>query len=91
MWAVGVVLYCLLCAFPPWTAAANEGLEAQISAANYQFYSPWWDAVSDDAKALVRGLLEVDPHRRLSASHVEDHIWVRSCGGALNDDEVPDA
>uniref|UniRef100_A0A7S2GB66 Protein kinase domain-containing protein n=1 Tax=Haptolina brevifila TaxID=156173 RepID=A0A7S2GB66_9EUKA len=92
LWACGVVLYSMLCGFPPWTASVGAGLEEQIAKGAYQFFSPWWDAITDDAKALVRGLLTIDPKRRLTALQAEQHVWVRSCGGALplEEGEAPD-
>ena len=34
----------------------------------YDFPSPWWDSISDDAKAMVKGLLTIDPKKRLTAA-----------------------
>lgn len=42
----------------------------------YRFPSPYWDYVSEDAKDLVRGLLELDVKKRLSAKQVLQHKWI---------------
>ena len=34
----------------------------------YDFPSPWWDNVSPEAKSLVKGLLTIDPVKRLTAA-----------------------
>ena len=36
----------------------------------YDFPSPWWDNVSQEAKQLVQGLLTIDPVKRLTAAQV---------------------
>ena len=83
LWAAGVVLYTMLCGFPPWTASSGDDLFEQIKHATYSFPSPWWDAVSEDAKHLVRGLLTVDAQQRLTAVQAAAHPWIETCGGAL--------
>lgn len=83
MWAAGVVLYILLSGFPPFTAPIPQ-LFDDIKAGVYDFPSPEWDRVSDDAKDLVRALLTVDPEKRMTAEQVARHQWVVTCGGALD-------
>lgn len=51
-------------------------LFAQIKAGSFDFPSPYWDDVSDDAKDLILKLLVVDPTHRLSAAQVQTHKWV---------------
>ena len=83
LWAAGVVLYIMLCGFPPWSASGGPELFEQIEHAQYSFPSPWWDTVSEDAKQLLRGLLTVDPTQRLTASQAAVHPWIETCGGSL--------
>ena len=84
MWAAGVVLYILLCGFPPFSRPLPQ-LFDDIKAGRYDFPSPEWDRVSEDAKALVRGMLVVDPEKRLTAAQVAESRWVVTCAGALDD------
>jgi len=48
MWAVGIITYILLCGFPPFRATDNKQTELfeYIKAGEYEFLSPYWDAVS---------------------------------------------
>ena len=78
MWSVGVILYILLCGFPPFYEEELPALFDSILKARYDFPSPWWDAISDKAKELVRACLTVDPNRRLSAKQVLSNSWVTS-------------
>jgi hypothetical protein len=65
MWSLGVITYIMLCGFPPFYDENNAALFAQIKAGAYDFPSPYWDDVSEDARDLVRQLLVVDPAKRL--------------------------
>lgn len=79
-WSIGVILYILLCGFPPFYDENNAALFAQIKAGAFDFSSPYWDGVSESAKDLVRKLLTVDPTKRLTSAEILKHPWV--AGGA---------
>eukprot|EP00300_Choanocystis_sp_HF-7_P030210 c38986_g1_i1.p1 GENE.c38986_g1_i1~~c38986_g1_i1.p1 ORF type:complete len:932 (+),score=146.15 c38986_g1_i1:40-2796(+) len=76
MWSVGVVLYILLCGFPPFYAETDEKLFDLIAEGQYDFPSPHWDGVSTDAKALVEWLLQVEPSKRWTATQALGHPWI---------------
>jgi len=77
LWSVGVILYILLCGFPPFYEEELPALFDQILHARYDFPSPWWDNISKDAKDLVEKLLELDPTTRLTAAQVMAHPWCK--------------
>lgn len=76
LWSVGVILYILLCGFPPFYDENTSVLFEQIMLGKYQFTSPYWDHVSDSAKDLVRHLLVVDPAKRYTAQEALHHPWI---------------
>ena len=78
MWSVGVIVYMLLCGYPPFFAEDIADLFVQILSARIEFASPEWDEIAPEAKDLVRGLLTVDPTRRLTAAQVLKHEWLRA-------------
>merc|ERR1719198_2406453 len=82
MWSVGVILYILLCGFPPFYEEELPALFDSILHARYDFPSPWWDNISSGAKKLVQELLELDPKKRLTAMQVINHEWVQTAGDA---------
>ena len=45
MWSVGVIVYILLCGFPPFYHESNSKLFELIQRAEYSFPSPYWDEV----------------------------------------------
>ena len=59
VWSIGVVLYIMLCGFPPFYSENTIALFRQIRRGDYSFPSPYWDSISDYAKDLVRRMLVV--------------------------------
>ena len=82
LWAIGVVLYSMLCGFPPFYSENNADLMQQIRKAEYCFHSPYWDEVSFGAKDLVASLLVVNPCRRFTSHQCLAHQWIKHAGDA---------
>jgi len=76
IWAVGVILYILLCGFPPFYDDNNKRLFALIVHARYSFPAPYWTDVSSPAKDLVCRLLRVRPEDRLTTAQILTHPWM---------------
>lgn len=53
MWAMGCVLYTLLCGFPPFYDESINVLTEKVARGYYTFLSPWWDDISTSGKLLV--------------------------------------
>ncbi|XP_056376357.1 serine/threonine-protein kinase DCLK3 [Hyla sarda] len=82
MWATGIILYILLCGFPPFRSPERnqEELFEIIQRGEYEFLSPYWDNISEEAKDLVSRLLVLSPLKRFTAKCVLQHSWVKSRG-----------
>lgn len=78
VWAAGIILYILLCGFPPFVSDSNntEELFDKIIAGHFEYKSPYWDEISEPAMELIAQMLEVDPARRLTAEQVLGHQWI---------------
>ena len=83
MWSTGVILYIMLCGFPPFHEEELPALFDQILKGRYDFPSPWWDHISPDGKAIVEALLTLDPKKRLTAENALKHPWM------LNNSDAP--
>ncbi|XP_028374644.2 serine/threonine-protein kinase DCLK3 [Phyllostomus discolor] len=84
MWAAGVILYILLCGFPPFRSLDRDQDELFniIQLGHFEFLAPYWDNISDAAKDLVSRLLVVDPKKRYTAHQVLKHPWIETAGEA---------
>jgi serine/threonine protein kinase len=76
MWAMGCVLYTLLCGFPPFCDESIQILTKKIACGQFIFLSPWWDHISKPARDLVSHLLVVDPKKRYNIKEFMEHPWI---------------
>lgn len=86
MWALGCVLYTLLCGFPPFYDESINVLTEKVARGYYTFLSPWWDDISHSAKDLIQHLLCVDPAQRYTIDEFLAHPW---CTAAPASPPVP--
>lgn len=77
MWALGCVLYTLLCGFPPFYDESIQALTEKVARGQYTFLSPWWDDISKSAQDLISNLLTVDPDKRYNIKQFLNHPWIR--------------
>uniref|UniRef100_A0A3P9PBJ4 Serine/threonine-protein kinase DCLK2 n=1 Tax=Poecilia reticulata TaxID=8081 RepID=A0A3P9PBJ4_POERE len=79
IWAAGVITYILVCGFPPFRGSGEdqEALFEEILKGHLEFPAPYWDNVSEPAKALITGMLQVVVDQRYTAVQVLDHPWVK--------------
>jgi calcium/calmodulin-dependent protein kinase I len=78
MWSAGVIMYILLCGYPPFYNENDAVLFESILSANYHFHTPYWDHISKPAKDLIRKLLVVEPSGRLTATQAKEMEWFSS-------------
>ncbi len=77
MWALGCVLYTMLCGFPPFYDESIPVLTEKVARGQYTFLSPWWDEISKSAQDLISHLLSVNPAERYSIEEFMAHPWIR--------------
>ncbi|CAL1531904.1 unnamed protein product [Lymnaea stagnalis] len=70
VWAMGVIMYYLLTQYPK-----DNELNESISQDGPKFEEPQWKNISDQAKDLLRAMLNKDPAHRLSSGEVLGHEW----------------
>ena len=79
-WSVGVVLYIMLCGNMPFGGDTDDEILRSVSVGRYVMDQPVWATVSDDCKALVRGLMERDVENRLTVEAALATPWVANSG-----------
>ncbi|BGO94616.1 hypothetical protein NBRC10512_004956 [Rhodotorula toruloides] len=78
MWALGCVLYTLLCGFPPFYDESIHVLTEKVAKGYYTFLSPWWDDISASSKDLITHLLDTDPEKRYTIDEFLAHPWCKA-------------
>lgn len=72
-----------LCGFPPFFSnhgqAISPGMKKRIRTGQFEFPDPEWSQVSQDAKDLIRGMLCVNPVKRLDIQRVMSNKWIAVC------------
>lgn len=76
LWSIGVITYILLCGYPPFYGDTDPEIFASVRAGRYDFDSPEWTNVSNEAKDLITRLLLLDPSKRLTADEALRHPWL---------------
>ncbi|XVF75804.1 hypothetical protein PTKIN_Ptkin13bG0216400 [Pterospermum kingtungense] len=84
VWSAGVILYILLSGVPPFWAETEQGVAQAIIRSVIDFKRDPWPKVSENAKDLVRKMLNPDPKQRLTAQEVLDHPWLQNAKKAPN-------
>ncbi|CAL0310065.1 unnamed protein product [Lupinus luteus] len=84
IWSAGVILYILLCGVPPFWAETEQGVAEAIIRSVVDFRRDPWPKVSDNAKDLVKKMLNPDQKLRLTAQAVLDHPWIQNAYKAPN-------
>eukprot|EP00465_Bigelowiella_longifila_P014758 CAMPEP_0185257992 /NCGR_PEP_ID=MMETSP1359-20130426/6984_1 /TAXON_ID=552665 /ORGANISM="Bigelowiella longifila, Strain CCMP242" /LENGTH=335 /DNA_ID=CAMNT_0027843313 /DNA_START=56 /DNA_END=1063 /DNA_ORIENTATION=+ len=76
VWSLGVILYILLCGFPPFYHENTGALYKQIKSGDYDFPDPYWKDITDSAKDLIKKMLTVDPKSRITIQNILAHPWI---------------
>ncbi|XP_040927525.1 calcium/calmodulin-dependent protein kinase IGb [Betta splendens] len=75
-WSTGVITYILLCGYPPFYEDNETRLFSKIMKAQYEFDSPFWDAISESAKDFIRNMMQKDPKMRYTTEQALRHPWI---------------
>lgn len=84
IWSAGVILYILLCGVPPFWAETEQGVAQAIIRSVVDFKRDPWPKISDNAKDLVKKMLNPDADQRLTAQQVLEHPWLQNIKKAPN-------
>lgn len=92
VWAAGIILYILLCGFPPFVSPDNEQepLFDAILSGVYEFPEPYWSDVGQSVRDLIANMLQLDPELRFSSEDVLDHFWTINSASISKLDQLID-
>ncbi|PXF48410.1 Calcium/calmodulin-dependent protein kinase type 1G [Gracilariopsis chorda] len=75
LYALGVMTYRMLCGEYPYAEHEEENAAAALET-GFEFANQVWHTLSEDAKSMVRGLLQHIPSKRLTAKEALHHPWL---------------
>jgi len=75
VWSCGVILYILLCGYPPFNGASNLDIYHAIKYSPPNFSGEEWKEVSREAIDLIKIMLNKFPQKRYSAEQCMQHKW----------------
>ena len=79
MWALGVIIFTLLCGHLPFDQPVRENLWGAIMCNDYQFLpNTIWDYISDQCKDVIESLLEPNLEKRLTPTEALKMPWFES-------------
>ncbi|KAM0731548.1 Myosin light chain kinase, smooth muscle [Formica fusca] len=76
MWSVGVICYVLLTGLSPFMGDNDAETFANITRADYDLEDEAFDAISNNAKDFISGLLIKRKELRMSATQCLEHPWI---------------
>jgi len=78
VFSLGVILYILLCGYPPWdlqyTPPRRRPKEIAFETKNA--LTKVWGNISEEAKDLIRKMLDPNPETRIAIEQVLSHDWI---------------
>jgi calcium-dependent protein kinase len=78
IWSCGVILYILLCGYPPFNGESDVEIMKAVKKGNFEFPKEEWDGISKEGKDLISKMLKYDPRLRLSAGECLGHNWFKT-------------
>lgn len=78
LWSAGVIFYILLCGYPPFNGPSDKDIFFAIKRGKFTFPEEEWSGISQEAKDMIKSLLQMDPKRRPSAEEALKHPWITS-------------
>eukprot|EP00438_Fugacium_kawagutii_P030375 Skav226472 [mRNA] locus=scaffold4441:25779:38350:- [translate_table: standard] len=77
IWSCGVIMYTMLCGYPPFYGKTDQEVLSKVRKGMYQFEPKYWRHISQDAKKLITMLLKFEPETRYTAEQALQDTWIK--------------
>ena len=75
IWSCGVILYIMLCGYPPFDGESEEEILDKVKKGSFEFPKEEWKNISKDAIDLIEKMLTFESNKRISALECLRHNW----------------
>lgn len=75
VWSAGVILYIILCGYPPFYGDTNKQILEEVKKGKLDFSGPEWKTKTPEVFDLLKKMI-CAPEERFSAQNVLDHVWM---------------
>jgi calcium-dependent protein kinase len=75
IWSAGVILYVLLCGYPPFNGETDKEIMEAVKNGYFDFPEEEWSVISSSAKRLIKRMLIYDFKQRPSALELLADPW----------------
>jgi calcium-dependent protein kinase len=76
VWSCGVIMYILLCGYPPFKGKNHKEIFEKIQTGKFSFSASEWKNVTREAKVLIKRMLTYNPTARVSAEEALKDEWI---------------
>ncbi len=87
IWSCGVILYILLCGYPPFNGNSNVDIYHNIQNNPPYFNGEEWKDITKEAIDLIKNMLNKMPNKRYSAEQCLNHKWFKLLTSKDKNDE----
>ena len=77
VWSCGVIMYILLCGYPPFNGNSNEEIYNSIKNSQPYFHGEDWKDITPEAIDLLQNMLNKNFNKRFSAEKCINHKWFK--------------
>ena len=78
VWSIAVIMYILLSGSPPFDGKDDTEITNRVKIGKYKMSGEIWDQISNDAKDLLKKMLNFDFKERISAREALNDKWFKS-------------
>ena len=78
IWSIGVIMYIMLVGSPPFDGVDDDEILNSIRKGIYSTSSKNYIKLSNNAKDLIKKLLEYNPSKRITAKNALNHPWFQN-------------
>lgn len=78
IWSCGVILYILLCGYPPFNGDSDTDIMKAVKKGKFEFPVEDWSNISKEAIDLITNMLKYAPKERLTAGQCLAHTWFKN-------------